>query len=151
MATSSRFAVSVHVLTTLSLSPDPVPSNLLAKSASTGAVVIRQLLGRLRAAEMVACRLGKGGGAYLARPAEEITLLEVFDAVETPGLFCTHRCAPSSKCFVGRNVLEALGRVTARAEAAMRAELAKTTIRDMANQICDMANPPAGCRSAGTL
>ena len=141
MATSSRFAVSVHVLATLALSEDPVPSNLLAKSASTGAVVIRQLLGRLRAADLVACRLGKGGGAYLTRSADEITLLEVFDAVETPGLFCTHRCAPSAKCFVGRNVLAALGKVTARAEAAMRAELAGTTIQQLAEQICDMAEP----------
>ena len=143
MATSSRFAVSVHVLTTLALSEDPVPSKLLAKSASTGAVVIRHLLGRLRAADMVACRLGKDGGAYLARPADQITLLEVFDAVETPGLFCTHRCAPSAKCFVGRNVLSALGKVTERAEAAMRAELAGTTILELASQICDMADPKA--------
>lgn len=136
---SSRFAVSVHVLSTLALSTEPVSSSVLAQSASTGAVVIRQLLGRLRAAGLVICRQGKGGGATLARPAADITLLEVFDAVETATLFGTHRCAPSTRCYIGRNVLSALGRVTERAESAMRAELAGKTIRTLADEIEAMA------------
>lgn len=145
MATSSRFAVSVHVLSALALREDPVPSNLLADSASTGAVVIRQLLGRLRTAGLVACRLGKGGGAMLARPADQITLLEIFDAVESPGLFCTHRCAPSDACVVGRNVLSVLGEVTDRAEAALRAELAGVTLRELADRIYSMEGSQAPC------
>lgn len=148
MATSSRFAVSVHVLSALALSEAPVPSNMLAKSASTGAVVIRQLLGRLRAAELVACRLGKGGGALLARPATEITLLEIFDAVESPSLFCTHRSAPNHKCRIGRNVLAALGAVTNRAEAALRAELAGVTLRQFADEVWTMEGSQLTCDEA---
>lgn len=123
-----------------------MPSSLLALSANTSPVVIRQLLGRLRAAGLVTCRQGKGGGASLSRPAASISLLEVFDAVETTTIFGTPRSLPCPDCPVGRNVLEALGQVTERAVTALRAELAETSVQRLVDQIVSL-----GSRDAPTV
>ena len=43
-------------------------------------------------------KLGKGGGATLAKPAGRITLHDVYRATETKPALTTHRCDGSSKC-----------------------------------------------------
>lgn len=130
-----------------------MPSSLLALSANTSPVVIRQLIGRLRAAGLVTCRQGKGGGAILTRPAEAITLLDIFDAVETATVFGTPRSEPCPECPVGRNVLAALGQVTQRAVSALRAELAETTVQRLVDEIVRLSSSadvtPADSISAG--
>jgi Rrf2 family protein len=133
---STRFTVSSHILAALEINAGaPVCSSKLASSANTSAAVVRQLLSRLSTAGLVHAQLGAGGGSYLARPAQEISLLDVHDAVEVGPLFCAHRDGPSCECPVGRHVLGALDETLRRAEAAMRAELKRTTIADVAEDI----------------
>ena len=71
MPTSSRFAVAIHILAGLTLhSGEPLPSEIIAKSAHTNPAVIRRLLSMLNRAGLTSAQLGQGGGALLARPAE---------------------------------------------------------------------------------
>jgi len=136
MPTSTRFAVAVHVLTALAVSDGkPLRSEDLAYSANTGAVVIRGLLSRLNDAGLTRSQLGAGGGALLAKPAEKIRLLDVYEAVEDTELFSVHRTPPCENCAVGGNILEAIRPTLSRARSALEDELGKTTIADIAAEV----------------
>lgn len=136
MPTSTRFAVAVHVLTALAVSDGkPLRSTDLAYSANTGAVVIRGLLSRLGDAGLTRSQLGAGGGALLAKPAAEIRLLDVYEAVEDTELFSLHRTPPCENCVVGGNILEAIQPILDRARHALESELSKATIADTAAEV----------------
>ena len=136
MPTSSRFAVAVHVLASLAIHKgQPVRSDVLAKSASTNAAVIRRLLSMLNNAQLTQSQLGQGGGAMLAMPPEAISLLDVYKAVENEALFAFHRTHPDPACVVGRHIQTVLQETTLRALSAMENELAQVTVADVANDI----------------
>ncbi|MEL6429266.1 MAG: Rrf2 family transcriptional regulator [Planctomycetota bacterium] len=79
---NSRFSIALHVLGFLTAHQGhPVPSEILATTYGTSPVVVRRVLGRLREAGLIETRGGAGGGSVLARPPSEITLLDVFRAV----------------------------------------------------------------------
>jgi DNA-binding IscR family transcriptional regulator len=80
-------------------------------------------------------QLGSGGGALLAKEPDAIRLLDVYRAVEDPELFAVHRQSPCAECPVGANILGAIRPVLTRAQAAMEAELGKTTIAEIARQM----------------
>lgn len=136
MPTSTRFAVAIHILAALAVSDGrPLRSEDLAKSANTGAVVVRGLLSRLAQAGLTRSQLGAGGGALLARPAAAIRLLDVYQAVEDTELFPTHRTLPCKDCAVGGTILEAIQPAFAQAQQALEAELARSTIADIAAEV----------------
>ena len=136
MPTSTRFAVAVHILSALAVSDGkPMRSDDIAYSANTGAVVIRGLLSRLSEAGLTRAKLGAGGVALLAKPADKIRLLDVYEAVEDTEMFSVHRTPPCADCAVGGNILEALRPSFSRARAAMENELANDTIADIAAEL----------------
>lgn len=136
MPTSSRFAVAVHILTAVAIHKDqPVTSELMAKSASTNPAVIRRILSMLNDAGLSRAQLGQGGGALLARPAESITLLDVYRAVESEELFALHRSEPDPECPVGRTIQPILSGIFQKAQHALEAELSKITIADVTRDV----------------
>lgn len=136
MPTSTRFVVAVHILTGMAVGEGkPMRSEDIAYSVNTGAVVIRGLLSRLGDAGLTRSQLGAGGGALLAKPAADIRLLDVYEAVEETELFSVHRTPPCENCAVGGNILAALQSPLARARQALEDELAKTTIADIAAEV----------------
>ncbi len=133
---NTRFAVAVHVLTFLQTQDgQPATSELIASSVNTNPSLIRRLLSQLAAAGLSRSQMGTGGGALLARPADEITLLDVHRAMRgEEGLISIHE-APNPKCPVGRNIQGLLeGRVSA-VQRAVETELARTTIADLASDV----------------
>lgn len=144
MPTSSRFAVAVHILAGLAIKgTEPMNSAVLAKSASTNSAVIRRLLSMLNEAGFSRAQLGTGGGALLAKPATEITLLDVYRAVEREDLFALHRSKPDADCPIGRNIQCVLENTLDKARAQMEAELAKVSIADVARDIMRRSRRPA--------
>jgi len=93
MGTSSRFAVAVHTLAYIAIRSSAslaITSEMIAKSVNTHPVVIRRILGTLRAAHLVRSQPGNGGGWTLAKKASAISLCEIYGAVELEPLFaCT--------------------------------------------------------------
>ena len=136
MATSTRFSVAVHALAALALHRDkPMTSEEIAGSVCTNPAVIRRLLSDLARAGLTASQLGKGGGALLAKKPKKISLLDIYLAVERPGLIARPRGAPDQTCPVGRNIQPALGRITDQAEAAFMATLAAASLKDIVQEI----------------
>ena len=94
MGTSTRFAVGVHLLTALAARPGKaVRSEDIAESANTNPVVVRRLFSLMTTAGLIRTRLGPGGGFELARPAKDITLRDVFSALERNGSLPTSLAA----------------------------------------------------------
>jgi Rrf2 family protein len=135
VAANSRMTIAVHVLAWMALAGRRgvavLTSDQVAASVNTNPVIIRRCLGDLRRAGLVHVRHGAGAGWSLARAAEEITLLEVYDAVGQEPLFALHRGEPNLECPVGRGIRPALGQVYGAVEHALRRELARTSVADV--------------------
>jgi len=135
---NTRLAVATHILTFIALQAgQPANSELIASSVNTNPTLIRRLLSQLAKAGLTSSQMGNGGGALLARPAADITLLDVYRAIDEGGeVFALHD-QPNPQCPVGRNINVVLrGRIAA-AERALQAELARTSIADMASDIVE--------------
>lgn len=136
MAASTRFAVAVHLLALMAADRrKPLTSETLAESVATNPAVVRRLLGMLSRAGLTSAQLGKGGGASLAKGPKKITLLEIYRAVEEPGLIPLHRTAPNPACPVGGHIKPALQQIADQAEIAFEAALEKTTLKQIAKEI----------------
>ena len=127
---ATRFAVAIHILLLLACRMDgPATSQRLARSVNTNPVVVRRITGLLARAGLLRVRRGPGG-AELARPPADISLADVWLAVN-PGcarpLLPVH-AHPDQACVVGRSVHAVLGEAFAAAEAAMQASLSRTTL-----------------------
>jgi Rrf2 family protein len=145
MSTSSRFAVAVHVLSLMAWSKDePLKSEPVATSVNTNPVVIRRILCELAQARLVTSQTGSMGGSRLARKPSEITLLDIYQAVENHGVFSLHRHPPSRDCPVGVNIETVLGDVLGEVNAAVEQVLAKITIEDVVLQLKPCVGSPNG-------
>lgn len=129
--TNTQFAVGVHVLTLLANEPgEPQSSETMAASANANPVYVRRVLGRLRAAGLVQSRPGVRGGWQLRRDPGEISLGDVWRAIQGDDpILGLHETNPS--CPVGRDVQRALTGIDRRAASAVEAELDRTTVSDV--------------------
>ena len=129
---NTRFALAVHVLTMLAALPRELQrSEAMAASAGTNPVHVRRILGRLRHAGLVASRPGPGGGWQLVRTPEATTLRDVWRAVQGDDpVLGVHDVSPN--CPEGRRIRSGLLDIERRAAAAVEAELATTTLADLA-------------------
>lgn len=136
MPTSSRFSVAVHILALMAQAGnEPMKSDQMASSVNTNPVVIRRLLCELARAELVTSQTGASGGSRLARTANQITLLDVYRAVEGGCVFALHRQQPSRRCFVGGHIEAVLGEILEEVNLAVEQVLAKTTIKQVLQSI----------------
>ncbi|HVF09814.1 MAG TPA: Rrf2 family transcriptional regulator [Abditibacteriaceae bacterium] len=136
MPSSSRFAVAIHVLTLMARSGDePLKSEQVASSVNTNPVVIRRILCALARARLVTSQTGAAGGSKLARPPDQITLLQVYRAVEAGDVFSMHRQPPNRQCFVGMNIEMLLAGVLREVSTAVERVLASITIREVLERL----------------
>ena len=139
MVANSRFAVSVHVLAYLAFKQgQPVSSAELASSVNTNPVIIRRLLILLQRAHLVGAQKGAHGGFFLTSSAENITLREVYRAVEPAPDFGMSTFAPSTRCPVGRKIGAVLEKAFSKAQAQMEAELAVVSIADIHREVASV-------------
>lgn len=136
MSASTRFPVAVHILAFVAIYPGQCSSERIAESANTNPVVIRRLNGQLKNAGLLHIRNG-AAGTELAKPPEEITLKDVFLAVQTrenAHLFDTHQ-RPNPDCPVGGNILGAIREPLDAAQDAVESALGRYTIAWVAEKI----------------
>ena len=133
---NTRFAVAVHILTLLHTQQGELAtSEYIASSVNTNPSLIRRLLSQLARAGLTASQMGTGGGALLAKPARTITLLDVFRAMDDDAELLPLHPSPNPKCPVGRRIHEVLEKRVDAAALAMNAELSRTTIADLTDEI----------------
>jgi Rrf2 family protein len=142
MAANSRLTIAVHALAWMALARrqgrEVLTSDQVAASVNTNPVIIRRCLGDLRRAGLVYVRHGVGAGWSLARAPEEITLLEVHDAVGQEPPFGLHHTEPNLECPVGLGIRPALSQVYGQVEKAMRRELAAVSVADVLRETLEV-------------
>lgn len=135
MQISSRFTIASHILTLLALEgqTEKLTSQAIAGSVGVNPVVVRNILGQLKQAGLVHVARGVGG-ATLAKDVRDVTLLDIYQAVESLGqsgqLFGFHE-HPNPACQVGKNIHHLLDDELERAQAALENELAQTKLSDL--------------------
>ncbi|HYP17631.1 MAG TPA: Rrf2 family transcriptional regulator [Opitutus sp.] len=136
MTRNSRFAVSVHMLSYLAVrSGTAIPSAEIAESVDTNPVVIRRLLSSLTKARLVTAQKGATGGFALASTPENISLLDVYRAVQPKPDHGLRYFAPNPKCPVGAKIGSVLQGVFFKAQAGMEAELGRVTLAAVRAQL----------------
>lgn len=143
---ATRFAVAVHILLLLAYNRAgaKVTSNVLARSINTNPVVIRRITGQLARAGLLLVRRGPGG-AELVRPAGDITLGDIWRAMNGDSgrkLLPLH-ASPAQHCPVGREVHALLGGAFDAAEQAMEQALARTTLENLVRGMPEACAPSA--------
>lgn len=143
MQISSRFTIAVHILICIETFKEDykITSDFLASSVNVNPVVIRRLLQQLKKAGIINVKRGSGG-AYIEKPLDEITLLDVYNAVEcidNGNLFHFHE-NPNSRCPVGRNIHSVLDRRLDSIQQAMEREMSSVTLQDIADDTDRLIN-----------
>ena len=110
---------------------EPVKSESVAANVNTNAVVIRRLLCELAHAKLVISQKGANGGSWLARRPDQITLLDIYRAVEERDVFCLQRHRPNPLSPVGAAVEETLSDVLEDANTAVERVLEMRTLDDV--------------------
>lgn len=110
MQISTKFTIAIHILTAVEYfgKEEKVTSDFLASSIGSNPVIIRNLMSDLKNAGLIEIKRGPGG-ITIARPLDEITFYDVYDAVEKnkDDLFHFHE-NPNPLCPVGKNIHSAL-------------------------------------------
>ncbi|MDD6693493.1 MAG: Rrf2 family transcriptional regulator [Olsenella sp.] len=138
MQITSRLTMAAHMVCAIDYFGDtrPVTSTFLAGSIGTSPVQVRTIMGMLKQAGIISSSKGKSG-ITLARPLEQITLLDLWRAVDqsdADSLFHFHE-SPCPQCPVGGNIHAALdGRLEA-AQQALEDQLQRTTLADVEKDI----------------
>ncbi len=136
MQFSSRFTIATHILVCVCVFENEVKvtSNFLASSIQVNPVIVRNLLGLLSDAGLVEVKAGVGG-TFLAKPAEDITLLDIFKAVEKEeSLFHFHE-NPNPQCPVGKNIHAIMDKRIDDIQSAMESQMAQTTLAQLAEGV----------------
>lgn len=129
---SSRFTIAVHTLLCIERFRNDykLTSDFIAGSVNVNPVIIRRIIGQLKKAGLVTTEAGVGG-TDLAKDPSEITLADVFTAVEgDEPLFHFHE-QPNPACPVGRSIHEVLDKRLSHLENTILDELKSTTLSDL--------------------
>ncbi len=134
MQISSRFTIAIHIFACADTFKGEykLTSDFLAGSINVNPVIIRKVLQQLKSAGLVNVARGTGG-VEPAKPLNEITLLDIFRAVESiedNQLFHFHE-NPNTNCPVGRNIHNGLDDKLADVQQAMEDKMRQITIEDV--------------------
>ena len=132
MQFSSRLPVAVHILLAIVEfeGKEKTTSTFLAGSVNVNPVIIRNTLGQLKTTELVTVKAGEGG-ASLAKDPKDITLMDVFNAVEKEEMLFHFHENPNPECPVGKNVHAVLDRRLFSIQEAMQKQMGSITLQDL--------------------
>lgn len=134
MQISSRFTIAIHIFACIDTfeKDHKITSDLLASSIQVNPVIIRKILSSLKKDGLLNVQRGTGG-ASIAKPLDEITLLDLYKSVECIGnneLFHFHE-NPNPVCPVGKNIHTILDERLLRVQTVMEKELASITMKEV--------------------
>lgn len=134
MQISMKCSVAVHCLIFIHEAKGiaKVTSTLLAESTGCNPVVIRNILSALKKAGLITVPRGTGGAELCADPSE-ITLYQIYAALEPEGvtsLIGIHPCQ-GRPCPVAQNIRQVLQKPYHKIEDAVRTTMESITLQSM--------------------
>lgn len=132
---NGRFSISIHILTLLDLlSEELLTSEVIAGSININPVLVRKEISNLKKHGLVESKEGKAGGYALAKPARQILLSDVYQAVRQAPILGATRNSPNPACVVGKQINKHLGTLFTEAEDALVKKLGKSTLADFSKK-----------------
>ncbi|HTB63333.1 MAG TPA: Rrf2 family transcriptional regulator [Opitutales bacterium] len=129
MATNTQFSIAVHLMVGLGYQAGgDITSARLAESVNASPSFVRRTLAKLSKADLIHTATGKAGACWLARNPREISLLDIYRAVEAPKAFAIHHYSAQKCCPVSCKIKTALESVLGQTQNALEASLAKSTL-----------------------
>ena len=144
----------LHCCTLLALLPPDatLPAARLAEFHGVPAAYLAKHLQALSRAGIVEAVAGRHGGYRMVRPAAEVALLDVVEAIEgrAPAFRCTEirQRGPASLPAREYRVACSITRAMHKAEAAWRDELRSQTIADLLRSLATDVDPRAAVKAA---
>jgi Rrf2 family protein len=132
MRQDSRLSRMLHVLIHMGRHDGAMTSEMIAQMLDANPVVIRRTMAGLRDEGYVTSIKGHGGGWTLARPLEELTLLDIYRAVGEPSIFAVGPAYDMPGCPIEQAVNGTLKDVFDEAEELLRKRFAGVTLADVA-------------------
>lgn len=134
MQITSKFTIAVHIITAIDYFKDSkkVTSSFLAGSVGANPVIIRNIMGELKEAEIINISQGKSG-IELAKELDDITFYDIYKAVDSvneEGLFHFHE-KPNPECPVGRNIHKAMEGKLTDVQQAMEEKMKRITLAEV--------------------
>lgn len=134
MQISMKCSIAVHCLIFIHEAKGiaKVTSSLLAESTGCNPVIIRNILSALKKAGLVTIPRGTGGAELCADPSQ-ITLYQIYSALEPDGLtdlIGIHACQ-GRKCPVAQNIRQVLEKPYHKIEDAVKQAMESVTLQSM--------------------
>lgn len=133
----SWFPMAVHALALLSSSEDGYSSSYIASSVNTHSVFLRRVLAKLVTTGILDTKEGGGGGYRLAKPADQLTLKEVYIALEGKSFIASSPAEPNENCPVGSGIRPAFQQLVDEVDELVLQKLSDVTIADVAQNAID--------------
>ncbi len=133
MRYDSRLPRVLHVLLHLDQMDEPATSSQIGQMLNTNAAVVRRTMAGLRTRGYVQSTKGHGGGWTLAMPLTQITLLGIYEALESPTLFALGQADDAPSCLMEQAANAATGHALKQAAAHFHEALANVTMADLAD------------------
>jgi Rrf2 family protein len=136
MAVNRQFSIAVHVMAGLGYRDGrDTTSSQLAMSVNTSPSFVRRVLSKLSKAGLVRTAKGQAGACWLARKPAEISLLDIYQAVDAPKAFAIHAYAAQKQCAVSCHIKAALDKVLDKTQRSMETGLKKITLADVLAEV----------------
>lgn len=136
MQANGRFTTAIHICIFMQIKGNKklISSQVLAESVKTNPVVIRRIVAKLRDYDIVGSVAGAKGGFFLKRPANEISLWDIYQAVRETDLFHKPKKI-NPECVVSTNLSQLVDEVYSEAELAMKSALEPVKVSDLSAKL----------------
>ena len=136
MKISTRFSDSIHILAFISIYQGKIPltSDNIANSVETSPVVVRRIMSQLKKAGLITTVHG-AADPKLAKDPADISLYDVFLAIEHDQHLFTVDDKTNPQCIVGGNIQDTLRYYYEQVETSAKAKLARISLEDIIDSI----------------
>lgn len=138
MRVNIKCSMAVHVLLMTAMPPAGVKitSELLASSVGSNPVEIRKLMSDLKKSGIINVARGTGG-ATLSKEPKNITLLDIYNAVDPKSLddLIGVHSHPAEQCLFGRNINSLLNEPYAEVGEAVRGKMNEITLEHLCDRL----------------
>lgn len=136
MKYSHRLSDAIHILTYIGASDiveDDLSSRAIAGSINSNPSLVRRLMSALKNAGIINSEPGRAA-VSLSRETNQITLFDVYKAIEEPDLFHVDE-ETNQKCPIGANIQSALHKAYDEIQQQAEKEMQQITLQDIVDDV----------------
>jgi Rrf2 family protein len=132
---NGRFPMAVHILTLLSKAEgELLSSDYIAGSININPALARKEISNLRNNGLIESKEGKSGGYSLGKPANQISLADVYLLVRTQPLLGAAKNIPNPDCPIGKQINKNIDDLYADVDKTILKKLGSISIVDFCNR-----------------